>query len=96
MVWLCMLTYDEQMKMLVFGFGYTASHISSRLRRKGYEIVATVRARAKADELDQAGITADAAGKKSAPGLVGVRDPDGALPPALTSRVTRTCAQARI
>ena len=53
-----MLTYDEQMKMLVFGFGYTASHISSRLRRKGYEIVATVRARAKADELDQAGITA--------------------------------------
>ena len=44
--------------MLVFGFGYTASHISSLLRRKGSEVVATVRTRAKADDLDQAGIIA--------------------------------------
>src|SRR5512138_3107877 len=53
-----MLTYSEQMKMLVFGYGYTASHISSRLRREGHEVVATVRTRAKANALDQAGITA--------------------------------------
>jgi nucleoside-diphosphate-sugar epimerase len=53
-----MLTYNQQMKMLVFGFGYTASHVSSLLRRKRYEVAATVRTRAKADELDQAGITA--------------------------------------
>jgi len=53
-----MLTYNEQMKMLVFGFGYTASHISSLLRRKGYEFVATVRTRAKAHNVNQAGVTA--------------------------------------
>jgi nucleoside-diphosphate-sugar epimerase len=53
-----MLTYNGQMKMLVFGFGYTASHISSLLRRKGYEFVATVRTRAKAHNVNQAGVTA--------------------------------------
>lgn len=53
-----MLTYNEQMKMLVFGFGYTASHISSLLRRKGYAFVATVRTRAKADNVNQPGVTA--------------------------------------
>lgn len=42
------------MKILVFGFGYTASHIP----RERHEIVATVRTRAKADELGHTGITA--------------------------------------
>jgi nucleoside-diphosphate-sugar epimerase len=46
------------MKFLVFGFGYSALHISQRLRTAGAEVTATVRSRAKADRLNGAGITA--------------------------------------
>lgn len=46
------------MKFLVFGFGYSALHISQRLRAAGAEITATVRSRAKADALNETGIIA--------------------------------------
>jgi nucleoside-diphosphate-sugar epimerase len=46
------------MKFLVFGFGYSALHVSQRLRTAGVEVTATVRNRAKAESLKQAGITA--------------------------------------
>jgi nucleoside-diphosphate-sugar epimerase len=46
------------MKLLVFGFGYSALHISQRLRSAGAEVTATVRSRAKVESLKEAGITA--------------------------------------
>ena len=46
------------MKLLVFGFGYSALHISQRLHVAGAEITATVRSQSKADRLAQTGITA--------------------------------------
>jgi nucleoside-diphosphate-sugar epimerase len=46
------------MKFFVFGFGYSALHLSQRLRAAGTEITATVRSRAKAEKLNEAGITA--------------------------------------
>jgi nucleoside-diphosphate-sugar epimerase len=46
------------MKFLVFGFGYSARHISQRLRAAGAEVTATVRSRAKAETLNEVGITA--------------------------------------
>jgi nucleoside-diphosphate-sugar epimerase len=46
------------MKLLVFGFGYSAHYIVDRLRVTGTQVTATVRSRAKADLLTQTGITA--------------------------------------
>ena len=46
------------MKFLVFGFGYSALHISQRLRTAGAEVTATVRSRAKVESLKEVGITA--------------------------------------
>src|ERR1700755_1816917 len=46
------------MKLLVFGFGYSALHISQRLRTAGAEVTATARSRAKVASLKEAGITA--------------------------------------
>jgi nucleoside-diphosphate-sugar epimerase len=46
------------MKLLVFGFGYTAFHVAERLQAGGTRVTATVRGRAKADLLMQRGITA--------------------------------------
>ena len=46
------------MKLLVFGFGYSALHISQRLRTAGAEVIATVRSRAKVESLKEVGITA--------------------------------------
>ena len=46
------------MKLLVFGFGYSALHISQRLRAAGAEVTATVRSRAKAETLNKADLTA--------------------------------------
>jgi nucleoside-diphosphate-sugar epimerase len=46
------------MKFLVFGFGYSALHISQRLRTAGAEVTATVRSRTKVESLKDAGITA--------------------------------------
>jgi nucleoside-diphosphate-sugar epimerase len=46
------------MKLLVFGFGYSAHYIAERLRGNGTQVTATVRSRAKADLLTQMGITA--------------------------------------
>lgn len=45
------------MKLLVFGLGFSASHVAHRLRAAGAQVTATVRSRAKADSLAQAGIT---------------------------------------
>lgn len=44
------------MKLLVFGFGYTAHHVAERLRAGGAELAATVRTSAKAELLTQQGI----------------------------------------
>ena len=46
------------MKLLVFGLGYSALHAAQRLQLSGAQVTATVRSRAKADGLAQAGITA--------------------------------------
>jgi nucleoside-diphosphate-sugar epimerase len=46
------------MKLLVFGFGYSAHHLVKRLRTNGTQVTATVRSREKADLLAQMGITA--------------------------------------
>src|SRR5882757_795725 len=46
------------MKLLVFGFGFSALHVVQRLQISGAQVTATVRGRAKADGLAQAGITA--------------------------------------
>ena len=46
------------MKLLVFGFGYSAHHIARRLLTSGAVVTATVRTTAKTDLLTQAGITA--------------------------------------
>jgi nucleoside-diphosphate-sugar epimerase len=46
------------MKILVFGFGYSAQHIAARLRADGVEIAATVRTLAKAERLVRNGIAA--------------------------------------
>jgi nucleoside-diphosphate-sugar epimerase len=46
------------MKLLVFGLGYSALHISQRLQLAGAQVTATVRTSAKAERLTQAGITA--------------------------------------
>jgi nucleoside-diphosphate-sugar epimerase len=45
------------MKLLVFGLGFSALHIAQRLQVAGVEVIATVRSRAKAEGLVQAGIT---------------------------------------
>jgi nucleoside-diphosphate-sugar epimerase len=45
------------MKLLVFGFGYSALHISQRLQATGARATATVRSSEKAERLAQAGIT---------------------------------------
>ena len=45
------------MKLFVFGLGYSALHIAQRLHLAGAELTATVRSRAKAEALAQAGIT---------------------------------------
>src|SRR5260221_10158772 len=45
------------MKLLVFGLGFSALHVAQRLRVSGTQVTATVRSRAKADGLAQAGIT---------------------------------------
>ena len=44
------------MKLFVFGCGYSALHISQRLRSAGAEVTATVRSRSKAEILTQSGI----------------------------------------
>ncbi|KJC35380.1 epimerase [Bradyrhizobium sp. LTSP885] len=44
------------MKLLIFGFGYSAQAIAERLRGSGTEIAATVRTQAKADLLARSGI----------------------------------------
>lgn len=46
------------MKLLVFGFGYSAHHIAERLRAAGTAVTATVRSAAKAERLTRMGITA--------------------------------------
>jgi nucleoside-diphosphate-sugar epimerase len=46
------------MKLLVFGFGYSALHISQRLQAAGAQITASVRTSAKAARLTQTGVTA--------------------------------------
>ena len=46
------------MKLLVFGLGYSALHAAQHLQMAGAQVTATVRSRAKADGLAQAGITA--------------------------------------
>src|SRR5882724_8812239 len=46
------------MKLLVFGLGFSARHVAQRLQVAGVQVTATVRGRAKADGLAQAGITA--------------------------------------
>jgi len=46
------------MKLLVFGFGFSALHVVQRLQISGAQVTATVRGRAKADGLAQGGITA--------------------------------------
>lgn len=46
------------MKLLVFGLGFSALHAAQRLQLSGAQVTATVRSRAKADGLAQAGITA--------------------------------------
>ena len=46
------------MKLLVFGFGYSAQYVAERLRGTGAEIAATVRTPAKAELLMQNGIRA--------------------------------------
>ena len=46
------------MKLLVFGLGFSALHAAQRLQASGAKATATVRTRAKADGLAQAGITA--------------------------------------
>jgi nucleoside-diphosphate-sugar epimerase len=46
------------MKLLVFGYGYSAHYVAERLRNTGTEVAATVRSREKADRLTQAGVTA--------------------------------------
>ncbi|WP_426434117.1 SDR family oxidoreductase [Bradyrhizobium genosp. P] len=46
------------MKLLVFGYGYSAQAIAERLRGAGAEIAATVRTQAKADLLARSGIHA--------------------------------------
>ncbi len=45
------------MKLLVFGLGFSALHISHHLQAAGAQVTATVRSRAKADSLAAAGIT---------------------------------------
>ncbi|WP_291867226.1 SDR family oxidoreductase [Bradyrhizobium sp.] len=47
------------MKLVVFGFGYTAHHVAERLRPGGAEIAGTVRTPAKADMLRRSGIRAN-------------------------------------
>ena len=46
------------MQLLVFGLGFSALHVSQRLQVSGVQVTATVRSRAKADGLAQAGMTA--------------------------------------
>jgi nucleoside-diphosphate-sugar epimerase len=46
------------MKLLVFGLGYSALHISQRLQASGARVTGTVRSLAKAEGLTQVGITA--------------------------------------
>jgi nucleoside-diphosphate-sugar epimerase len=46
------------MKLLVFGLGFSALHVAQHLQLSGAQVTATVRSRAKADRLAQAGITA--------------------------------------
>ena len=46
------------MKLLVFGLGFSARHAARRLQLLGAQVTATVRSRAKAGGLAQAGITA--------------------------------------
>ena len=46
------------MKLLVFGLGYSALYAAQRLQMAGAQVTATVRSRAKADGLVQAGFTA--------------------------------------
>jgi nucleoside-diphosphate-sugar epimerase len=46
------------MKLLVFGFGFSAAHVAQRLQVSGAQVTATVRSRAKADGLAPAGIAA--------------------------------------
>jgi nucleoside-diphosphate-sugar epimerase len=46
------------MKLLVFGLGFSASHVAQRLQVAGVQVTVTVRSRAKADGLARAGIAA--------------------------------------
>jgi len=46
------------MKLMVFGFGYSAQHIAARLRADGVAVTATVRKPAKAEQLARAGVAA--------------------------------------
>src|SRR3954447_5322829 len=66
------------MKLLVFGFGYSAHHIAERLRATGTQVTATVRGSEKAGLLTQAGITArifsDGAGDAALPGDIAASD----------------------
>jgi nucleoside-diphosphate-sugar epimerase len=55
---LSLLDYLAFMKLLVFGLGFSARHTAQRLQLSGAQVTATVRSRAKADGLAQAGITA--------------------------------------
>ena len=58
MAWPSILNYRAFMKLLVFGLGFSARHVAQRLQIAGAHVTATVRSRAKADGLAQAGITA--------------------------------------
>jgi nucleoside-diphosphate-sugar epimerase len=46
------------MKLLVFGYGYSAHHIAERLRAAGAAVTATVRSSARAEQLTRSGVTA--------------------------------------
>lgn len=52
------LDYRGQMKLLVFGLGFSARHVAERLQASGAQVTATVRTRGKAEGLARAGITA--------------------------------------
>ena len=58
MAWPSIPSYHARMKLLMFGLGFSALHVSQRLQASGARVTATVRSRAKADGLAQAGLTA--------------------------------------
>jgi nucleoside-diphosphate-sugar epimerase len=51
------MIYDRPMKVLIFGLGYSALHLSERLQNAGADVTATVRTRVKADISSRTGVT---------------------------------------